>query len=143
MEKITTIGLDLAKQVFQVHGVDEAEGVVVRATAHYWALELTALGHEVCLMPPQYVKAYVKCHKNDAVDAEATCEAVRSDQDCRAAGDVDVAPRTGVAGPPAHHEGQRVAPAPGGTGGVCTAGAEQGRGADRDRPGRGKGSQYG
>ncbi|MEA2808564.1 MAG: transposase, partial [Rhodospirillaceae bacterium] len=81
MEKITTIGLDLAKHVFQVHGVDEAEGVVVRrqlrrgqllaffaglppclvgmeacATAHYWARELTALGHEVRLMPPQYVK---------------------------------------------------------------------------------------
>jgi transposase len=102
MEKITTIGLDLAKHVFQVHGVDEAEGVVVRrqlrrgqllaffaglppclvgmeacATAHYWARELTALGHEVRLMPPQYVKAYVKRNKNDAADAEAICEAVR------------------------------------------------------------------
>lgn len=102
MEKITTIGLDLAKTVFQVHGIDEAGGVVVRkqlrrgqmlmffaglppcligmeacATAHYWARELTALGHEVRLMPPQYVKAYVKRNKNDAADAEAICEAVR------------------------------------------------------------------
>ena len=102
MEKTTTIGLDLAKHVFQVHGVDEAGGVVVRkqlrrgqllmffaglppclvgmeacATAHYWARELTALGHEIRLMPPQYVKAYVKRNKNDAADAEAICEAVR------------------------------------------------------------------
>jgi transposase len=102
MSKITTIGLDLAKHVFQVHGIDETGAVVVRkrlrrsqviaffaglppclvgmeacATAHYWARELTALGHEVRLMPPQYVKAYVKRNKNDAADAEAICEAVR------------------------------------------------------------------
>src|SRR4030081_2731637 len=100
--QITTIGLDIAKNVFQVHGIDAAEKVVVRkrlrrsqvlaffaglppclvgmeacATAHYWARELTALGHEVRLMPPQYVKAYVKRNKNDAADAEAICEAVR------------------------------------------------------------------
>jgi transposase len=96
MGEITTIGLDLAKHVFQVHGVD-AEGSAVRrgqlliffsrlprcvvgleacATAHYWARELRALGHEVRLMPAQYVKAYVKRNKNDAADAEAIGEAV-------------------------------------------------------------------
>jgi transposase len=102
MSEITTIGLDLAKSVFQVHGINEAGGEVMRkrlrrgqmlaffaslppclvgmeacATAHYWARELKALGHEVRLMPPQYVKAYVKRNKNDAADAEAFCEAVR------------------------------------------------------------------
>ena len=102
MEKITTIGLDLAKNVFQVHGIGETDGVVLRkrlrrgqvltfftclppclvgmeacATAHYWARELRALGHEVRLMPPQYVKAYVKRNKSDLADAEAICEAVK------------------------------------------------------------------
>jgi transposase len=102
MEKITTIGLDLAKNVFQVHGIDETDGVVLRkrlrrgqvltfftslpaclvgmeacATAHYWARELRALGHEVRLMPPQYVKAYIKRNKSDLADAEAICEAVK------------------------------------------------------------------
>jgi transposase len=101
MSEITTIGLDLAKHVFQVHGVDAAGAAVLRkqlrrgqvlaffsrlsrcvvgleacATAHYWARELGALGHEVRLMPAQYVKAYVKRNKNDAADAEAICEAV-------------------------------------------------------------------
>lgn len=101
MGELTTIGLDLAKHVFQVHGID-AQGVVVLrkqlrrgqvlsffsrlprcvvgmeacATAHYWARELGALGHEVRLMPAQYVKAYVKRNKNDAADADAICEAV-------------------------------------------------------------------
>jgi len=102
MSEITTIGLDLAKSVFQVHGIDERGAVVLRkrlrraqvvtffaglgpclvgveacATAHYWARELRAVGHDVRLMPPQYVKAYVKRNKNDAADAEAICEAVR------------------------------------------------------------------
>ena len=101
MNEITTIGLDLAKHVFQVHGVDAAGATVLRkqlrraqvlaffsrlprclvgmeacATAHYWARELSALGHEVRLMPAQYVKAYIKRNKNDAADAEAICEAV-------------------------------------------------------------------
>jgi transposase len=101
MNEITTIGLDLAKHVFQVHGIDASGAVVLRkrlrrsevltffarlpscligleacATAHYWARELRALGHEVRLMPAQYVKAYVKRNKNDAADAEAICEAV-------------------------------------------------------------------
>ena len=99
--EITTIGLDLAKHVFQVHGVDEAGQAVMKrrlrraqvityfaslppcligmeacATAHFWARELRSLGHEVRLMPPQYVKAYVKRGKNDAADAAAICEAV-------------------------------------------------------------------
>src|SRR6266576_1718507 len=100
--QITTIGLDIAKNVFQVHGIDAAEKVVVRkplrrgqvikffaglspclvgmeacASAHYWARELTRLGHEVRLMPAKDVKAYVKRNKNDAADAAAICEAVR------------------------------------------------------------------
>ena len=100
--QITTIGLDIAKNVFQVHGIDAAEKVVVRkqvrrgqvmkfftalspclvgieacATAHHWARELTKLGHEVRLMPARDVKAYVKRNKNDAADAAAICEAVR------------------------------------------------------------------
>jgi transposase len=100
--QVTTIGLDIAKNVFQVHGIDSDEKVVVRkqlrrgqvmrsfqelspclvgleacATAHYWARELTKFGHEVRLMPARDVKAYVKRNKNDAADAEAICEAVR------------------------------------------------------------------
>lgn len=100
METIT-IGLDLAKRVFQVHAIDEAGNVVVRkalrrgqvlpffarqprclvgleacGTSHHWARELTKLGHEVRLMPPAYVKPYVKRGKTDAGDAEAICEAV-------------------------------------------------------------------
>ena len=101
MDQVRTIGLDIAKNVFQVHGVDEIGAVVLRrqvrrrqvlevfgklpsclvgieacATAHHWARELTKLGHEVRLMPARYVKAYVKRNKNDAADAEAICEAV-------------------------------------------------------------------
>lgn len=97
----TTIGIDLAKSVFQVHGVDAAGKVVIArqlrrgqvvaffaklqpclvgieacATAHHWARELIALGHTVRLMPASYVKAYVKRSKNDAADAAAICEAV-------------------------------------------------------------------
>ena len=100
--QITTIGLDIAKNVFQVHGIDAAEKVVVRrqlrrgqvmrffealapcligleacASAHHWARELMKLGHEVRLMPAKDVRAYVKRNKNDAADAEAICEAVR------------------------------------------------------------------
>lgn len=100
--KITTIGLDLAKSVFQAHGIDEtgATGLVKRlhrkqmipffsklppcligveacGTAHYWARTLVAMGHEVRLIPPSYVKAYVKRGKSDALDAEAICEAVQ------------------------------------------------------------------
>src|SRR6058998_3328670 len=101
MQSITTIGLDIAKSVFQVHGVDAGGQVVIRrqlkrryvlaffqklpsclvgieacASAHHWSRELQALGHTVRLMPPAYVKPYVKRQKNDATDAEAICEAV-------------------------------------------------------------------
>ncbi len=101
MRNVKTIGLDIAKNVFQVHGVDAEGTAVVRqrltrgrmlkffaklppcligieacATSHYWARELVALGHDVKLMPAQYVKPYVKRGKNDAADAEAICEAV-------------------------------------------------------------------
>ena len=101
MDQPTTIGLDLAKNVFQIHGVGPDGNVVCRrqvrrsqvlvffdrlgpclvgmeacAGAHHWARELTALGHEVRLMPPAYVKPYVKRGKTDAADAEAICEAV-------------------------------------------------------------------
>lgn len=98
---VTRIGIDLAKQVFQLHGVDRDERVQVRkqlrraqmlayfgklppcligveacGSAHYWARELGKLGHDVRLMAPQFVKPYVKSGKNDANDAEAICEAV-------------------------------------------------------------------
>ncbi len=100
--EIITIGLDLAKSIFQVHGVDAAGNVVIRkalrrsqvlpfftrtprclvgieacGTSHHWARELIALGHEVRLMPPAYVKPYVKRGKTDAADAEAICEAAQ------------------------------------------------------------------
>ncbi len=99
--EITTIGLDLAKNVFQVHGVNERGKAVLRkqlkrdqvapffanlppclvgieacASSHHWARKLQALGHTVRLMAPQFVKPYVKSNKNDAADAEAICEAV-------------------------------------------------------------------
>ncbi len=101
MGTIVTVGLDIAKSVFQVHGIDATGEVVVRRrlsrsrvlaffeklprcligieacnTSHHWARELIALGHDVRLMPAQYVKPYVKRGKNDAADAEAICEAV-------------------------------------------------------------------
>jgi transposase len=101
MQVVTTVGLDIAKSVFQVHGVDAAGQVVVRrqlkrryvlaffeklppclvgieacASSHHWSRELKAFGHTVKLMPPAYVKPYVKRQKNDATDAEAICEAV-------------------------------------------------------------------
>jgi transposase len=101
MQAITTVGLDIAKSVFQVHGIDGEGRVVIRrqlrrryvlaffekltpclvgieacAGAHHWSRELQALGHRVRLMPPAYVRPYVKRQKNDAADAEAICEAV-------------------------------------------------------------------
>ncbi|MGY4330909.1 transposase [Bradyrhizobium sp. LB7.2] len=101
MQSISTIGLDIAKSVFQVHGVDAADQVVIRrqlkrrsvlsffeklpaclvgieacASSHQWSRELQALGQTVRLMPPAYVKPYVKRQKNDSTDAEAICEAV-------------------------------------------------------------------
>lgn len=99
--EITTLGIDLAKSVFQLHGVDADGAVVLQKklrrgavldflgrlgscligmeacpTSHFWAREIAALGHEVRLIPPAYVKPYVKRQKNDAADAEAICEAV-------------------------------------------------------------------
>ena len=99
--EVTTVGLDLAKHTFQVHAVDASGAVIVRkalrrsqllpffaklppclvgmeacGTSHHWARELIGLGHEVRLMPPAYVKPYVKRGKTDAADAEAICEAV-------------------------------------------------------------------
>ena len=80
MQAISTIGLDIAKSVFQVHGVDAAGpclvGIEACASSHHWSRELQTLGHTVRLMPPAYVKPYVKRQKNDATDAEAICEAV-------------------------------------------------------------------
>src|SRR5512145_293320 len=101
MQAVTTIGLDIAKSVFQVHGVDAMGNVIVRrqlkrrhvlaffqklspclvgieacASSHHWSRALAAIGHTVRLMPPAYVKPYVKRQKNDAADAEAICEAV-------------------------------------------------------------------
>ena len=102
MNEVITIGVDLAKNVFQIHGVDAEGGVVFRrqlrrgqmlpffkkqpaclvgmeacATSHHWGREIESLGHRVRLMPPSYVKPYVKRNKNDMADAEAICEAVR------------------------------------------------------------------
>jgi transposase len=101
MSEVTTIGLDLAKTVFHVHGVAAEGTVMVRrslrrsqmltyfaklapclvgmeacATAHYWAREIARLGHRVRLIPPAYAKAYVRRNKNDPADAAAICEAV-------------------------------------------------------------------
>ncbi len=101
MNEVTTIGIDLAKNVFQVHGIDGSGETVTRrrlrrsqmiaffeklspcligveacATSHYWSRELQSLGHTVRIMPANYVKPYVKRNKNDAADAEAICEAV-------------------------------------------------------------------
>ena len=99
--KITTLGIDLAKNVFQIHGVDALGKVIVKKQlkrdqlaaylvnlppcligmeacggAHHWARKLMGFGHTVRLMAPQFVKPYVKTNKNDAADAEAICEAV-------------------------------------------------------------------
>jgi transposase len=101
MQAVTTIGLDIAKAVFQIHGIDAEGKVIIRrplkrryllaffeklqpclvgieacASSHHWSRELKALGHTVRLKPPAYVKPYVKRQKNDAADAEAICEAV-------------------------------------------------------------------
>lgn len=100
-QEVVTVGLDLAKNVFQVHAIGSDGAVLIRrklrrsevirffaelppclvgmeacASAHHWARELMAIGHEVRLMPPAYVKPYVKRGKTDAADAEAICEAV-------------------------------------------------------------------
>lgn len=133
----TTIGLDIAKSYFQVHGVDACGrptlqrqlrraqllmffanlppclvGIEACASAHHWARKLSKLGHQVKLMPPQFVKAYVKTNKNDARDAEAICEAVARPnmrfvavEDSRAAGAADAASSATASGDGAHGEG--------------------------------------
>ncbi len=102
MLQVTTIGLDIAKNVFHAHGADERGAMVFSRKltrgklldffvgqpacvvaleacggAHHWARELQAMGHDVRLIPPAYVKPFVKRHKNDAIDAEAICEAAQ------------------------------------------------------------------
>jgi hypothetical protein len=160
--QITTIGLDIAKNVFQVHGIDAKEKVVARkqlrrsqvitffkalppcligmeacATAHYWARELTKLGHQVRLKPAKDVKAYVKRNKNDAADAEAICEAVRRPRmrfvrikSAETAGSVDAASHARCADTPAYPDHQRRARVGGG------AGQRRGQRIARDRDGR-------
>jgi len=101
MQAITTVGLDVAKSVFQIHAIDAEGNVIVRrqlkrrgvlaffqkvppcligieacASSHHWSRELQRLGHTVRLMPPAYLKPYVRRQKNDLADAEAICEAV-------------------------------------------------------------------
>ena len=101
MEQVSMIGLDLAKNIFQVHGADErgrcvlkkslrrsqvhsffaalskcTVGIEACSSSHYWGRVIADCGHDVKLIPPQYVKPYVKTNKNDAADAEAICEAV-------------------------------------------------------------------
>jgi transposase len=107
MGEVSTIGLDIAKSVFQIHGVNAAGAVVIRKrmtraklleffaalspcpvgieacpTAHHWSRRLQAFGHTVRLLPPSYVKAYLKRSKNDANDAAAICEAVTRPSRC-------------------------------------------------------------
>jgi len=132
MQTVTTIGFNIAKSVLQVHGVDAVGQVVVRrqlkrrhvlaffeklppclvgieacASSHHWSRELQALGHTVRLMPPAYVKPYVKRQKNDMADAEAlrggyqSQHAVRANKDTRAAKLPDASPHPSSVHPPA------------------------------------------
>jgi transposase len=137
MEQATTIGLDIAKYVSQVHGWDAAGHLLFRkrisrvkvlgflaaqarwvvameacAGVHYWAREIAKLGHHVRLIAPVYVKAFIKRQKNDAADAEAICEAtqppsMRSGQDRRASGERHRIPRPRSPGASAHPVPQR------------------------------------
>jgi transposase len=118
MNNLSTLGIDLAKSVFQLHGVDAEGCTVLRrqlrrsqmlaffqrlppcligmeacASAHSWARELDKFGHDVRLMQPSYIKGYVKRGKTDAADAEAICEAVLRPSMCYPAGDVSIAER--------------------------------------------------
>src|SRR3984893_6690526 len=136
VKKFMRIGVDLAKNYFQVHALASESSPAVKrkltrskmhrffsqiepsfigmeacGSAHYWARELKATGHDVLLMPPSYIKPYVKRGKNDAVDAEAICEAMSrpgstlcSDQECGAAGHVDAAQDASAVGQAANDE---------------------------------------
>jgi transposase len=138
MGEVSTIGVDIAKSVFQIHGVDAEGTVVIRkrvgrarvleffadlppcrvgmeacATAHQWARELRKLGHDTRLMPPTYVKAYVKRGKNDAADAAAICEAVtRPSMRFVPIKRADVASDTGSSDPAADSADQRTSCSP-------------------------------
>jgi transposase len=148
MGEVSTIGLDIAKSVFQMHGVDGAGAVVIRKrisrakmleffaelpaclvgmeacpSAHHWSRELQALGHTVRLMPPSYVKAYLKRSKNDANDAAAICEAVTRPsmrfvpiKTKEQQAGLNAPPDPAIAGASAHDVEQRPARALGGTG---------------------------
>src|SRR4026208_112185 len=140
MDQISIVGIDLAKSVMQVHGVDAAGAVVVQrrlrrgqvmgffarlprcvigleacATAHYWGRELKALGHEVRLIPPAYVKAYVRRNKNDAADGgdlrggEPAIDAVCGAEDGGATGGGRPSQGARAAGQTAHHDHQYAA----------------------------------
>src|SRR5436190_10907823 len=156
--QISTIGIDIAKNVFQVHGVDAAGKPVLKkqlrrgqmleffgklppcligmeacATSHHWARELKKLGHDVRLMPPSYVKAYVKRGKNDA---DTAVDALRADQKRRAAGRADAASDAGPPDPSAHAAHQRHARPSGRTRSCGPEGARGSAAADANRGGR-------
>ena len=146
MDEVSIIGIDLAKRSFQLHGASADGSVAFRrtlrrgkllaflatrprcvvameacASAHYWGREIMALGHEVRLVPPIYVKPFVKRQKNDEADAEAICEgsaaadhALCCGEGGGAAGAGDAVPHARPSGAPAHADDQRAARAPGG-----------------------------
>src|SRR5947208_12309341 len=162
--QVSTIGVDLAKNVFQVHGVDSAGKVVITrqlrrkqvidffskippclvgmeacGTAHHWAREVSKLGHTVRLMPPSYVKGYVKRSKNDAADAAAICEAVtrpsnavRADQVGRSASLADVASNAGSFNPSAYAADECAPSSPRRVRPRCGDGTRRSRAACRD-----------
>ena len=129
MNEVSTIGLDLAKNVFQVHGADASGRVVIRkqlrrgqvlaffslqppcvvameacSGAHFWAREIGKLGHEMRLIPPAYVKPFVKRQKNDMADAEAICEVAQRPTMYYPAGDACIAERA------LRHDEERAGP---------------------------------
>mgnify|MGYP002651810414 CR=1 FL=1 len=168
-QEVVTVGLDLAKTVFQVHAIAADGAVLIRrklrrtevirffaklspclvgmeacASAHHWARELIAIGHEVRLMPPAYVKPFVKRQKNDMADAEAICEAADATHDALCSGEErrdpgrgDGLPGPGVADPAAHAGDQRIARPSDRVRSDRATGSGQRCAADRDRGGSG------